>query len=302
MIERFDGDMEAFSREVLRDARSGFGGWMYPTFRDMGFVSSSEWEPKDHEHASIYLLIDPGLSDATAMHWVLADPVCRHDVVIKSYESTNREDAEYIASIIAGANPDDYPKFFYSPRIRELLEWVRSIPEPKMAFGDPYGYRTHAGNDDSWYQRIIRWLAENNPRLNPITGKPNVYPFVVKTKSVAGDARSYQTRRQALMKWGRERLLFTDDPEVRATLHAIQNSRWDDDDRPRATEQKDAKHDKYSHRRSAMEYGAVNMQIIEHMESPAGKNRKYQKGTRTSLGPGTRRKGDDHVLPQWNQP
>lgn len=281
MEEAYEDDPEAFAREVLRDPYLGFGGWMYPESREMGTVDAALWEPKDHEHAYIYLGIDPGLADETAVHWVLHDPVCGADVVIHSFETTNREPAEFIAALIAGVDPLDHPEFYFSPNAQETMEWVRTIPEPKFIFGDPYGFREHAGKDDSWYARMRLWWASHNPRLNAMTNKPNVYPIVANTKAFQGkDARSFQARRQALMRWMRMKLLFVDSREVRWTLHCIQNSRWDVSDKPRATEQKDAKHDKYSHRRSALEYMAVNVEVIDFMGSEVARDRKYRPGTR----------------------
>jgi hypothetical protein len=282
MEEAYEDDPEAFAREVLRDPHQGFGGWMYPDAREMGTVNAEEWEPKEHGHGVIYLGIDPGLDDETAVHWVLHDPVCGSDVLINSYETGHRESAEFIAAIISGANPDDHPEFGFSHKDRELMEWVRSIPQPKMIFGDPYGFREHAGKDDSWYARMRLWWGAHNPKTHPMTGKPMIYPIVANTKTFQGqDARSYQARRQSLSRWMRMKLLFADTPEVKWTLHCIQNSRWDVSDRPRSTVQKDAKHDRFSHRRSALEYVATNIEVLDFMSSDVAKDRKYRPGTRT---------------------
>src|SRR5690606_11867672 len=138
-------------------------------------------------------------------------------------------------------------------------------PQPKMIFGDPYGFRSHAGKiagssakDDSWYSRMRQWWMDNNPNVNPATNKPMVYPIIANTKNESGDTRTYQARRQALMRWMREKLIFVDTPEVAHTLKAIQNSRWEVKE-TRVSEQKDAKHDRWSHRRSALEFAAVNI-------------------------------------------
>lgn len=258
--ERIDDD-EAFAREVLRDPYAGFGGWMYPEARLLGHRDTND-DILDHPHAYLYVGIDPGLADETALHWIMHDPVCDRDTVLESLEVTGREPAEYIAAVICGAYPEDLPNYRFPPAVQALMETVRGWPEPKMIFGDPYGTRNHASNDDSWYQRMQLWWRMNNPRINPTTGKPNVYRIVTKTKD---DARSYQTRRQALKRWMTTRLTFNDTPEVRRTLKAIQNSRWETSDTRRNTEQKDAKHDSLSHRRSALEYVAVNLETIDIM-------------------------------------
>jgi len=289
MREAYEDDPEGFAREVLRDPYIGFGGWMYPDTRtpeweEEHIVPALDWLPQNHEHATIYIGIDPGLADETALHWVLHDPVCNQDVLIKSFETTDRHPAEWIAAVIAGVDPDAHAGFHFSHQVRDLMEWVRTIPQPKMLFGDPYGYRPHAGQmigtqakDDSWYSRMRLFWAEHNPNINELTGKPNVYPIIVNQKN---DARSYQGRRQALMRWARTKLLFADDPEVLYTLKAIQNSKWEVSDKPRSTEQKDAKHDRWSHRRSAAEYLAVNFETLGHMESAVARDRTYRPGSR----------------------
>ena len=284
MEEAYEDDPEGFAREVLRDPYLGFGGWMYPEARDIGTVDAELWLPKDHEHAHIYIGIDPGLDDETAVHWILHDPVCGADVVIHSFETSNRDPAEYIAAILCGANPDDHPEFSFSHQTRELMEWVNSIPQPKMIFGDPYGFREHAGKDDSWYARMRLWWGAHNPNPHPVTEKPMIYPIIANTKTFQGrDARGYQERRQALMRWMRIKLLFADTKEVRWSLHCIQNSRWDISDRPRASVQKDAKHDRFSHRRSALEYLATNMEVLDFMGSDMARDRKYRPGTRQRM-------------------
>ena len=42
MRERYGDDEHAFTREVLRIAEAGFGGWMYPEARQMQVIDDGE--------------------------------------------------------------------------------------------------------------------------------------------------------------------------------------------------------------------------------------------------------------------
>lgn len=143
------------------------------------------------------------------------------------------------------------------------MAWIRNLDRHGMRVrrvcGDPYGRQSRAGPnaqgvDDSWYGRMIRWWEINNP-VKDEYDQPRVIPIL--TNWSVKDARSFQGRRQAMMHWLRSGLQFNDTPQVRQTLLALQRTRWFENEK-RITEQKDTYHDIYSHRRSAMEYGAVN--------------------------------------------
>ena len=248
---------DAFFREILRDPYYGETGWMYADARDRT-VETENVEPSDHEHAHIEIGIDPGFRDETAIHWMLVDPVCGMDVLLNTYEASGYP-PEYYAIIMAGLDPDDFPEFHFSPYAREFLEWVRSIPAARRICGDPAGTQSHGGpqlktgKDDAWYSRLISFWADHGVTQIPI---------VVNWEMKSG--REIQGRRLALMEWlraknsaGEHVLRFNNTPEVRATLDAIQKTKWQESDK-RITEMKDAIHNHYSHRRSALEYLAVN--------------------------------------------
>ncbi|RTL16854.1 MAG: hypothetical protein EKK55_23525 [Rhodocyclaceae bacterium] len=261
------GNHEAFFREILRDARVGFAGWMYEDAQKITVLSEGEnpqpnVNPLDHPSGSIDVLMDPGYADETALHWVLMDAPGVNDTVLQSYTQKGMP-AEYYAAIIAGANPNDFPEYNFPYEVQEIMAWIRELDEHGMHVrrlcGDPYGRQSRAGPnaqgvDDSWYGRMIRWWELNNPVLDEYK-RPRIIPIL--TNWSVKDARSFQGRRQAMMHWLRMGLQFNDTPQVRQTLLALQRTRWFETDR-RITEQKDTYHDHFSHRRSAMEYGAVN--------------------------------------------
>ena len=282
MRERYGDDEHAFTREVLRMAEAGFGGWMYPEARQMQVIDetrnmfskpSPEEVPFCHvDHAKLHLGIDPGINDNTAVWWVMHDPLCGRDTVLMAWEFTERQPAEYIASVICGVDFDDAGRwqyrdprtneliydFFYPPRVQELMQFVRAIPEPDLIFGDPHGENDHAGKNDGWFPRMMVFWKQHNKRPK------GSYKIVVSWKP---DARSYQGRRLAMKNW-LTRLDFNGNTRMAArALEALQKSRWDDDpEKPRQAVQKTAKHDQWSDLRTAGEYIAVNEEHISTLE------------------------------------
>ena len=282
MRTRYGDDEHAFNREVLREAESGFGGWMYPEARAMQVIEetrnaflrpSKEEVPYAHgDHSKIYWGIDPGINDKTAIWVVMHDPICGRDTVLYSWEFEDRQSAEYIAAALCGVPYDEdgrwvyldpytrEPKydFFFPPKVQELMQFLNSIPEPTAIFGDPHGTNDHAGKDDGWFPRMMKFWKEHNPKGN------RVYKITVNWNA---EARSYQGRRLAMKAW-LPRLDFNGNTRTAArALEALQKSRWDDDPtNPRQNLPKTAKHDQWSDLRTAGEYLAVNLEHIHAIE------------------------------------
>lgn len=284
---RYGDDENAFLREVMRQAEAGFGGWMYPEAREMEIIPEERnlfLDPHGEEvalchsdHAQLYMLIDPGLNDNAAIWFLMHDPICGRDTVLRSWEAQNREQAEYIAAVMCGIPFDDDGRFqvfdihtqqfrynfFFPPATQELIEWVRRMPPPKMIFGDPYGENESTGPQTSWYWKMMNFWKEFNPRMGS-DQKPLVYKVVVNWNS---EGRGYIPRRNAMKQWLKTRLDFNNHPTAARALEALSKSRWDDDpDKPRQQAQKTAKHDKWSHLRTAGEFGAVNLEVIHNGE------------------------------------
>ena len=281
--DRYGDDEHAFMREVMRQAEAGFGGWMYPEARAKQVIETERnaWIHPTREqladchadHGKIYWGIDPGINDNTAVWIVLHDPVCGRDTVLHSWEFADRQSAEYIAAVLCGvpfASEDGrwtawddkgHPlySFAFPPATQEFMEFLRAIPEPTMIFGDPYGENDHAGKDDGWFPRMMRFWKEFNPR-----SPGRAYKIVV---NWSPEARTYQGRRMALKNW-LTRLDFNANSRGAArALESLQKSRWDDDpDNPRQSLQKTAKHDQWSHLRTAGEFMAVNLEHISQLE------------------------------------
>jgi hypothetical protein len=262
MRSRHADDLEGFMREVMRDPFAGFGGWMYDLVRQndgVDFILEDDPDPNAVD-STIYLAIDPGFKDDTAIHWIMRDRDNERDVVLRTLEASGMP-PEYYAAIIVGVQPGDYPEFHFSPRVLDLMEWVRSIPQPKTIFGDPHGTHQFLSADDTFYSRMAKFFRNGNPRKNE-DGVGQVIPIMVNWKQ---DARRDQGRRSALQMWLRSGLKFANNPTAIRTLVALQQSRWNPQDRPTTTEQKQAKHDEYSHRRTALEYAAVNLEALPYV-------------------------------------
>lgn len=252
--ERYANDEEGFAREILRQPYAGFGGWYYPPAQEM-----TVW----HERIDylpglpLYVGIDPGDADDCALHWIMTNGADGWDAMLESYERSGPP-PEHFGAIILGCDPDAvaaaFPALRFTPMDRELMEWTRTLPQPTLC-GDPAGTQKHHG--DTWYDKLVRFSIDHNPRKNPSTGKGQ--PLVI-LKNWQNDARHFQGRRVATLNW-LPRLRFNDTPEVRRSLYAIQRSRYEPDDRPRQAEQKKPLHDSLSHRRSALEYVAVNLDV-----------------------------------------
>jgi hypothetical protein len=299
MRDRYGDDEHAFLREVLRMAEAGFGGWMYPEARAMQVIEETrnafirptkEEMPYAHgDHSKIYWGIDPGINDKTAIWIVMHDPICGRDTVLYSWEFDNRESAEYIAAVLCGIKYDDAGRweykwqnpetqkwevkydFYFPPKIQEFMQFLNAIPEPTTIFGDPHGTNDHAGRDDGWFPRMMKFWKAHNPKGN------RVYKITVNWNP---EGRSYQGRRLAMKAW-LPRLDFNGDTRTAArALEALQKSRWDDDtDKPRQNVQKQAKHDQWSDLRTAGEYLAVNLEHITAIE-----DRKKRDGREGAIG------------------
>lgn len=254
---------DAFYREILRQPLAGQTGWMYLDAQSRT-VEEIPIEPEDHRHGQLVVGIDPGWSDETALGWMLMDPICKQDVLLNGFEAKGLP-PEYYAAIIAGVDPEKFPEFPWPDHALELVDWVRGLPmKVSYIYGDPYGKQQRGGvnlqtgRDDDWYSRMTAFWSDNNLPLIPI-----IVNWEMKT------GRELQGRRLAVMEWlrdtatdGTPRLKFNPHPEAEQTLIALQRSKWDESKTKRMSEAKDIYHDRWSHRRSMIEYIAVNSREV----------------------------------------
>lgn len=287
--EKYGDDYNAFLREVMRQAEAGFGGWMYPEARELSVIPETrncfikprpdEIEHNHYGHVKVYWGVDPGIDDKTAIWVVMHDPACGRDTVINAWEFTNREGAEYVAAVLCGVPYDANGRwvhrdadgnilhdFFFPPKTQEFMQFLLAIPEPEMIFGDPYGENEHAGEDDAWFPRMMRFWRLHNPR-----GK-RAWKIVVNWNP---EKRTYQGRRLAMKNW-LKRLDFNGGNRMtQRALESLQKSRWDDDpNKPRQVAQKTAKHDEWSDLRTAGEFVITGLEMIGMIEEKRGKDGK----------------------------
>jgi len=255
--KRYGDNTNGFRAEILRDPYADIGDPMYPDAEFIEYLDE-EVQIADLPGARLVIGIDPGLADETALHWIAWRPGMP-DILLNSYEITERRPADFVAAIIAGAYPEKHPEFHFSLADERILEWVRNQPQPSFIFGDPYGYREHAVIGDSFYEVMMRWWRQHNERLHPKSGLPNVYAVKINWKK---EVNEYMGRRHSLMQRLRT-MQFNPNDQVRRTVLALQRSRWEDTSTPRVTEARTAKHDIWSHRRTALEFAAVNLNVLD---------------------------------------
>jgi hypothetical protein len=266
MLKRYQNDMAGFYREVLRDAYRGFEGWMYPEARNL--VLRDEYaHPRDYPDARIYVGIDPGTADDCACGWLMKS--AEADVMLEAYQ-TNGKPPEFYAAIMIGLGPDELTddpvlrNIYWDDRTIDLIHRIRTFGPPKALCGDPTGKNENTVGD-SWYSKMMKFWKKNwYKSLSFWPDWDGRIPIRINWKP---DARADQGRRNSLHAWLLSgKLSFNDTPLVEAALTALQKSRWDPSERPRQSEQKNARHDDYSHMRTMIEYLSVNQETSTILE------------------------------------
>jgi hypothetical protein len=248
--QRYGRNEAGFQVEVLRNP-SGDSEWIYPMAKDIHVLD--EYQPYVKGNP-LDCLIDPGRDDECALHWIMHNPATGRDLVLESFESSHLP-PEFYAAIIIGIDLQNHPEFGLSPqevaRYNIVTEWTRTLPEVTL-YGDPAGSQNHTG--ESWYDKMQKFVDEHHPPGKYEDGLTIIYSW-------KNDDRHFGTvergRRAAMMAW-LYKLDFNNTEEVRRTLLAVQKSRFEPT-KDRSTEQKIPLHNWASHRRTALEYGAVNL-------------------------------------------
>ena len=264
----------AFEREVLRDPRAGDTTFVYPSAMDKTPVTA-DFIPG----APLYVGIDPGYNDETAIVWMQPQPDGRMKV-LNAYQAAKKTAAFWgtilrgtpylrgkewpapdIAYDISGPIPDGWERvgltpteaepeqWSYTEREYDLMAWVRTLPKPQV-FGDTQGNSTLGATKDTVYTRLVRYgIVVNTDRY--ADGSAPAWKM---------QARTFKGRQEA-MKELLPRLDFADSWGGRLALTAMQNYRWTASDKPRVSEPKTPLHDAHSHLVTAMEYVAVNLHL-----------------------------------------
>jgi hypothetical protein len=251
----------AFEREVLRDPKAGDTTFVYPSATDKQTVAC-EYVPG----APLYVGIDPGHADETAIVWMQQQPDGRMKV-LEAYQAKGKT-ASFWGTILRGTphlrvptwEPDavgvpvgetptesDPDTWTYTEREYELMAWVKTLPKPTF-YGDTSGNNTLGASKDTVYSRLNRFgIVVNADRDR--NGKAQAWRM---------QARTFKGRQEALKEL-LPRLDFNNTWGGRLALTAVQNYRWTPQDKPRVSEPRAPLHDATSHLCSAIEYVAVNL-------------------------------------------
>lgn len=282
--ERYGNDEGAFAREVLREAWAGLSTLLYPAALDIRPLGEPwVWQPTTKGHVNI----DPGFDDECALHIIAENYVEGRDLVYDGMEARQLP-PEFYAAVILGLE-DNVREFGATPLIESeavrLARMFRELPEFTI-YGDPGGAQRTSG--ESWYDKMILYSLKHNWRIGP-NGRPK--PLIIEVnfrRNRMANTRNELGRRSSMMLW-LPRLDFNDNEQARATLTALQKSRLDEPGaRGRMAEQRNARHDAYSHRRTAMEFSAVNLDE-RRAGDKIGRSKPYMgnQGTRIRVGRGS---------------
>jgi hypothetical protein len=255
--ERYAGDEGSFQREIMRQPYAGMSELAYPKAQDIEPLEDN-WHWDGIKKG--FIVIDPGYDDETAMGIVFEDYEPGVDLVYDYFEAKHAP-PEFYAAIVCGCDDDILDQFTVPPYVMvEAKRWARMCKEfPQFTlYGDPAGQQHHAGAE-SWYERMLMFSLEHNPKLNAHTGLGE--PLVIEMNWNKKTGRDEQARIHALTQW-LPNLRFNGNEQARMTLTAIKRSKYEDPSaHGRVSEQRKLRHDQWSHRRSSLEYGAVNLEI-----------------------------------------
>jgi hypothetical protein len=260
MERRMASNPGAFEREVLRDPHAGSTTFVYPAARER-FPTDLDYIPG----APLYVGIDPGNNDETAIVWFQENPATKHMHVLNAYQN-RRKVADFYGTLIKGTPFECYRTYetpeneesithvgvgewSYTSQEYELMDWTRTLPKPTF-YGDISGMNSLGATKDTFYSRLSKFGIIVNTDRTP-QGDVTANRM---------QARTHKGRIEA-MKELIPRLDFANTGGARLALRALQSYQWETDDRPRASEPKNPLHDWSSHLVSAMEYVAANLRI-----------------------------------------
>ena len=181
--------------------------------------------------------------------------------MVDGFEGVGGEDTGFIASVLTGVYVSGHGGYKYHqyPDIGPLMEWTGNLQVPVVYVGDPYG--NHRGGDGK--KSFYEGLRDDSERL---TGGANVIyvkaPTSIEVPGITTkDTRNHLRRKVALNKII-NKLDFNDTKGAASVLTALKESKYParKEGRTYSSEILEPAHDKYSHRRTAMEFFAVNVE------------------------------------------
>lgn len=202
-----DGLGHIWDREYGRDRMAGLGTYIYEYARS---IRASNVFHHPGMGKRLYCCIDPGLYDPTGIVWVQYDP--GEDVydVLDAYMRGSVESG-YHASVMTGIPVSG--SYEYDDDALDIMRWTRTIRDPVIYVGDPYGENRGGSGGPTFYEGIASKSKE-------LTGNP-IYVMTSWEPEDRGFAGRHEALRELLPK-----MRFNDTPRVRRVLAALQEYRY----------------------------------------------------------------------------
>lgn len=246
--QRYASRPEDFNREYLRDARAGSATWVYPAAMDLQ-IEDIGYIP---EGGKLYVAIDPGLRDDTAIIWI-QDQGHKH-VVFASYQNRGK-DAEFYGSILTGVAQSGLG-WNYTDYDLELMALTSQLPTATY-YGDNYGSNQMGARMQTFYS-VLR------DRHNIIVNADHLPDGTA--VGYRAEVRFASGRRQAVRELI-PRLAFSNRYKAGFVLQCLQENKFPPESGNAVTEQKDAIHDWTSHMCQAMGFYAAHRGMSHRMDN-----------------------------------
>jgi len=202
-----DGQLNAWKREYGRDMMAGLGSWIYEYAR---MVKPQPLTYKPGFGRRLYCAVDPGLLDETALVWIQYDPGTDEHLVLETYMRSSMESG-YYASVMTGVPVSGI--YQYDDEALEIMRWTRTITDPIIYVGDPYGENRGGSGGMTFYEGIAHKSKE-------LTGVA-IHVMV----SWEPEDRGYSGRHEALREI-LPKLRFNDTERVRRLLASLQDYKY----------------------------------------------------------------------------
>ncbi|WP_334109112.1 hypothetical protein [Methylobacillus sp.] len=256
MRARHSDDIAGFEREYEINWNAGIGDWVYPAAAS---IIPGDY-PYDPLAGDVYITIDPGLRDPTAIQWYQYLPATGDTYALFDAITINIPSAQYLTPILMGWPPghdmrmeQDYANSHDIQEIMDVMWQLREMGRSVTFVGDPYGDNAGGAMAQSFYTSMYLTSRELNQKY------PDLKPFEIQviTKYDEG-ARYHRARKESLTRL-LPLLRFNDLARVRYVIDALRAHRYKpmDTGRSAMSEPNSPVHDWTSHHASAAEYFAV---------------------------------------------
>jgi hypothetical protein len=202
-----DGQGHIWDREYGRDMMAGIGTYIYEYARSMNAQAVFHHPGMGRR---LYCCVDPGLYDATALVWVEYDPGLDVYDILDAYMRSG-VDSGYHASVMTGIPISGV--YDYDGDALDIMRWTRTIRDPIIYVGDPYGHNKGGDGSQTFYEGIAS-------KSKDLTG----FPIHVMSSWEPED-RGLWGRHEALREL-LPKMRFNDTPRVRRLLASLQEYRY----------------------------------------------------------------------------